>query len=283
MNVLRIFTTLLASAALVWVIDLGPARGAEAPKGTASRPVDVAYRSALSQPNVRAASIAEIRAQLRTTPPIAFVNGYWVVPIDLGRVYANTAVRPALLQLGATTMTNQFGLIFVPNELADTLQLPRADLFQMLGVDALRIKATGLTGPGHPGMFSVMSIIKGIGEAFNWLAGWWQNYQNEKQQRETKKNCQDKSPTGDCDNDGVPNGEDKCPYDPDCKTRKSGFVGCVVITCQTFTTRFGEQLDKVIQQVTQDIRAASQTGNVVTLGPTTADPAVVNVAFPPVR
>ncbi len=42
-----------------------------------------AYRAALARPEVRTASRAEIRRQLRSNPPVAMVEGYWVTPVDL--------------------------------------------------------------------------------------------------------------------------------------------------------------------------------------------------------
>lgn len=124
-----------------------------------------------------------------------------------------------------------------------------------------------------------MTAIDWIQGGFNAFMAWWQNWQAE---RDTKKNCQDKGPTGDCDGDGVQNQDDECPYDPTCNGNKNGFVGCVVITCQTFAGTFGQQMDTVIQQVAQQIRYSSQTANVVSLG-SADDRATINVAFPPPR
>ena len=45
-----------------------------------------AYRAALARPEVRTASRAEIRRQLRSNPPVAWLDGKWVSPVDLGHV-----------------------------------------------------------------------------------------------------------------------------------------------------------------------------------------------------
>ncbi|NNG17187.1 MAG: hypothetical protein HKM89_11970, partial [Gemmatimonadales bacterium] len=45
-----------------------------------------AYRAALARPEVRTASRAEIRRQLRANPPVALLEGYWVSPVDLGHL-----------------------------------------------------------------------------------------------------------------------------------------------------------------------------------------------------
>jgi hypothetical protein len=122
-----------------------------------------------------------------------------------------------------------------------------------------------------------MTAIDWIQGAFNWFMAWRQNRQEE----QTKKNCKDKGPTGDCDGDGTANEDDVCPYDPKCGEKKGGFVGCVIITCKTFTTQFGEQLNTVIQQVAQQIRYSGQTANVVSLGQAGVRRPPINVAFPP--
>ena len=260
-------------------LAFGLIRGTSTESGQASvRPLHVAYRAALSQPAARSASDAEIRAQLRTTPPIAFVNGYWVIPIDLSRIYNQPSLRATLLPyVGGPIGGQHVGLVFIANEFAGSFQIPRADLLHMMGVNALRIKATGSWLHPSGGGVNIMTAIDWIQGAVNWFMAWRQNRQEE----QTKKDCKDKGPTGDCDGDGTANEDDVCPYDPKCGGKKGGFVGCVIITCRMFTTQFGEQMNTVIQQVAQQIRYSGQTANVVSLGQAGVGRPAINVAFPP--
>jgi hypothetical protein len=260
-------------------LAFGLIRGTSAESGQASaRSLHVAYRAALSQPAARIASDAEIRAQLRTTPPIAFVNGYWVVPIDLSRVYNQPSLRATLLPyVGGPIGGQHVGFVFIANEFADSFQIPRVDLLRMIGVEALRVKATGSWLHPSGGGLNIMTAIDWIQGAFNWFKAWRQN----RQEQQTKKDCKDKGPTGDCDGDGTSNEDDVCPYDPNCGGKKGGFVGCVIITCRMFTTQFGEQLNTVIQEAAQAIRYSGQRGGIVSLGQVSVGRPAINVAFPP--
>lgn len=252
-----------------------------------------AYRAALSQPLVRGAVDAEIRRQLRTIRPIAFVNGYWITPIDISAVYAQAPVRASLvntlrhIQGGLLTLDavvtgrTDVALVFTPNQLADVIQIPRADVTRMMGLDALRVRAVdGYLNPQPSGanVFAVWGYLK---EAFNWMAAWWQNHKNEQQQKKTRDNCQDKGPDGDCDGDGTRNGDDACPYDPDCKHEKGSFVGCVIVTCQTFTTEHSVEFESIIQQITTQIRQAGPANQIMPLGQGTMGQASIGIVFPP--
>jgi hypothetical protein len=263
------------------------------PAPSPSGQVMSAYRAVLNQPAVRSRTDAEIRRQLRTIPPIAFVNGYWITPVDISIVYSQPVVRTALAGSLRTTPgglqslntlvvgRTDVALVFTPNQLADIFQIPRADVMRMIGLDALRAKALDSylnPQPGGTNVFAVWGYVKG---AFNWMAAWWQNHKNEKQQKQTRDNCQDKGPSGDCDDDGVPNGEDACPYDPDCKHEKGSFVGCMIITCQTFTTELSGEFEGIIQQIATQIRQAGQAGQILPLGPVVAGQPAVGVVFPP--
>jgi hypothetical protein len=255
--------------------------------------VMLAYRAALSQPVVRNAVDAEIRRQLRTIRPIAFVNGYWITPVDISAVYSQVAVRTSLvnsLRSIAGGLHNldtvvagrtDVALVFTPNQVADVLQIPRADVTRMIGVDALRAKALDSYLNPQPGGANVFAMWGYIKEAFNWMAAWWQNHKNEKQQEKTRDNCQDKGPNGDCDGDGVKNEDDACPYDPDCKHEKGSFVGCVIVTCQTFTTEYSGEFEGIVQQIATQIRQAGLAGQIMPLGQAAAGPALIGVVFPP--
>lgn len=55
-----------------------------------------AYRVALAKPAVRTIARDETRRQLRKNRPLLFINGYWIVPIDMSTIYRNPSVRSAL-------------------------------------------------------------------------------------------------------------------------------------------------------------------------------------------
>jgi hypothetical protein len=55
-----------------------------------------AYRVALAKPAVRRIARDEIHRQLTKNRPLLFVEGYWIVPIDMSKVYQNLSVRSAL-------------------------------------------------------------------------------------------------------------------------------------------------------------------------------------------
>ena len=245
----------------------------------AGRAVNDAFRRALAKSAVRRASETAMHAQLRTTSPIALVNGYWVIPIDLGRIYNDSTVRAALSPdiMGAIE-GQHVGLVFIANEFADSFQIPRGDLSNMMGVNALQIKTTGSWLHPSGGGLNIMTALNWIGGAFNWVMAWWQNREADKSQ----KDCADTGPTGDCDDDGTDNEHDVCPFDPTCGgiDDKEGFVGCVIITCRIFTTQSGEQMHTAIQQVAQQIRH-SKAANIQQLGLATAERPAISVAFPP--
>jgi hypothetical protein len=260
---------------------------------TPSSQVMSAYRAALNQPAVRSAVDAEIRRQLRTVPPIAFVNGYWITPVDISLVYTQASVRASLvsslrnmpggLQALDTVMAGRtdVAMVFTPNQVADTIRIPRADVAGMMGLDAIRVRAVDSIAGPQPSGVNVFTVWGFFTDVWNWIAAWWQNHKNEQQQKQTRKNCQDKGPTGDCDGDGVSNENDACPYDPDCKHEKGSFVGCVIITCQTFTTEFSVEFENIIQQITTQIRQAGPAGQVIPLGQAAVGQASIGVVFPP--
>ena len=268
------------------------------PSGTSRVPppspqVMSAYRAVLNQPVVRSAVDAEIRRQLRTIPPIAFVNGYWITPVDISVVYSQAPVRASL----ANTLRNTPGglqtldsviagrtdvaMVFTPNQFADVIQIPRADVMRMVGLDALRVRAPDSIAGPQPFGTNVFTVWGFFQDAWNWIAAWWQNHKNEQQQKTTRDNCQDKGPDGDCDGDKTRNADDACPYDPDCKHEKGSFVGCVIITCQTFTTEFSLEFENVIQQMSTQIRQAGPAGQIVPLSQAAVGQASIGVVFPP--
>jgi hypothetical protein len=54
------------------------------------------YRTALEEPSVRETSYESLLLQIRRNPPVAFVNGFWVTPVDLAAVLGFPAVHNVL-------------------------------------------------------------------------------------------------------------------------------------------------------------------------------------------
>ncbi len=110
---------------------LGPATRSSATASAASSAVRAAFRAVLAQPSVRNGARTAILQQLRVNRPVALMNGMWVTPIDMGLVYANQGVKPALVaQLGpngvalvdgAALDPGRLGLIFTPAQLGKLL------------------------------------------------------------------------------------------------------------------------------------------------------------------
>ncbi len=55
-----------------------------------------AYKKALKQPDVAKEAFGVIREQFFKNGPIAFINGFWVIPIDIAVVYRNKKVSEAV-------------------------------------------------------------------------------------------------------------------------------------------------------------------------------------------
>jgi len=238
----------------------------------ASQQVMNAYRVVLAQPAVRAAVQLEIQRQLAAVPPLAFVNGYWVSVVNVSNVYAQPAVRTALLgalqqapggvQAIDRVITGQadFGIALTANVLGNYLHIPIQDIANLIGVQAIMGVATGMTGPSPSGV-NVFGLWDAIESAFDSLVALYQNWQADSQ----NKKCKDKGPDGDCDGDGDKNSTDPCPFDSSCNSSNSKFVGCIVITCQSFTSTFGRELNATIDQAINQIRLSGQMGQIVSL------------------
>jgi hypothetical protein len=242
------------------------------PARMASQQVMNAYRVVLVQPAVRAAVQADLQRQASATPPLAFVNGYWVSVIDVSSIYALPPVRAALIAAlqptrGGLQALDQvirghtdYGLILTANQLGNYLRIPIQDIANLIGVQAIMGTATGMTGPTPSGV-NVFGVWGYIESAFDWLAALFQNWEADRQ----NKKCADKGPNGDCDGDGEKNETDPCPFDKNCTSSGSKFVGCIVITCQSFTSTYGRELNATIDQAINQIRQSGQTGQMVSL------------------
>ncbi len=262
------------------------------PVSAVPRKTFLTYRSALSDPKVREASEAEIRRQLSRVYPVAFLKGYWITPIDLSGVYANTTVQNALRANWTGAKVTQeldsqlrpqgaLALVFTPTEFADLLKIPRTELLPMVAPEVLRGKA--LDSFLQPQSERVSGFATGaMVEVTPEVRDWWQNPQAEK----AHISCKDKTDIGDCDGDGTPNGKDTCPFDPACSSepeeRKEGFVGCVLAACarKSFETSFNRELLALIEETAADIRQAHQMGRVVPLGSGDSSHPNISIAFP---
>lgn len=246
---------------------------AMSPARAASQQVMTAFRAVLIQPAVRAATQAEILRQIAIVPPVAFVNGYWISVINASNIYALPAVRSALaavlqqtpgglqglnLVIGGQT---DYGIVFTANQLGNYVRIPVQDIANLIGVQAIMGEATGMGAPTPSGMFNVFTVWGYITEAFDWLAALYQNWQADQQ----NKKCENKGPDGDCDGDGEKNGTDPCPFDRNCTSSGSKFVGCIIITCQSFTSTYGRALNATVDQALTQIRQAGQMSQLVSL------------------
>jgi hypothetical protein len=119
-------TTLAARAQ-----GLGSATRSSAASSAASAAVRAAFRAVLAQPSVRNAARVAILQQLPVNRPVALMNGMWVTPVDMGLVYGNPGVKPALVtQLGPNGVAlvdgamldpGRLGLTFTPAQLGKLL------------------------------------------------------------------------------------------------------------------------------------------------------------------
>jgi hypothetical protein len=98
---------------------------------------------ALSDVAARDAARTEILAQLAQRRPIAFVNGYWVTPINVSSVINNPTVAGTLNAGGGShlqvdQLRNGFGLVFTPDVIARSVMRDMArDITSSLAADAL--------------------------------------------------------------------------------------------------------------------------------------------------
>jgi hypothetical protein len=227
---------------------------------TEVRAVHTAFRATLSNATVRTAVKSAVQQQLRSVPPIAFVNGNWVVPIDVAAIYNNSGVRPAIIaQLGTSSVAGRFGqiatvgvdarlgLVFVPKDLGQQLlgtsvaslrgSLAEAAFLQnttdlMPGVTLDGAKA-GMTG-ALVILDATMGMLGGFADAFS---NWWTNTGGPKDPHTgLEMDDPNADPDGDSipnrldgddDGDGTPDEDDSAPYDPgtqicfDCMGRAS--------------------------------------------------------------
>jgi hypothetical protein len=213
--------------------------------------INNALRVSLGTATAREAFKTAIRQQLRTKRPIAFVNGYWVTPIDLAAVYAAPDVRAGistalagnvlagrLNDLVQSNLGGRIGLAFTPNNLAPEVIGPAiGSIRHALAGDILSMKATDMAAAGGAalgiGGTVVISVAVGIATSLvaSAIYGWWTAPQGPMDPNtglpiddENADPDNDNVPNrldGDDDGDGTPDDKDSAPYDP-----KSSICDC---------------------------------------------------------
>ena len=249
--------------------------------------IHTAFQSALRSTTTRDALRAIVMQQLRTTKPIAFVKGHWVVPIDVAAVYGNANIRTAIVtQLGASPlagrlsqvatfgMADRLGLAFVPNQFGNQfIGVSVAGLRQTLAEAAFLQNGTDMM-PGdviegaQAGVTGALVILRGTGEVLGGIADAFTNWWTGGGPKDPNTGLQLDDPSADPDGDGVPNRldgdddgdgtpdkDDQAPHDPgtqicfDCMGRTAAL---------TFTNASAAG---VLQTVFNAYTAAKQTAS----------------------
>lgn len=254
-NIVRLLIVPLVLAAPAWAqrpVKASPLTAAEV------RQAHTAFRAALGNATVRAAVKTVLQQEIRRIPPIAFVNGSWVVPIDVAVIYNHPSVRSAMLaQLGTSALAGRFGqiatlgvdqrlgLVFVPNQLGHSVlgasvaglrvSLAQAaflqnttDMNPLDVVEGGRLVVVGAIGVTE----ATLGMLGGLADAF---ANWWTNTGGPKDPNTgLEMDDPNADPDGDSvpnrldgddDGDGTPDKDDSAPYDPgtqichDCSRR----------------------------------------------------------------
>jgi hypothetical protein len=190
-----------------------------------------AYRAALARPEVRAASRAEIRRQLSSNPPVAWLAGKWVSPIDLGHVIQVAAGLEIdrsrrIVAFAFTTgwLRDRISLPFVGDVRGDPGAGAAPPEIVLVPVrDRADIVAEYLPPPGGPGEAECYYFC---GDPAQW---------------DFDGDGTVNSADPDDDNDGVPDRRDAYPYWPrksSCDCGESDFVG--------FTEKFSPQMTELV-------------------------------------
>ena len=232
-----------------------------------ARAVALAYRDALRQAPVRDASRTEILRQLRTNRPIGFVNGMWVTPIDMSRVYASAAVRselparlggvPAGAALENLLPRDRIGLAFTPNQFADgVLGDVTGDITESLAGDRFAANATGIAIPAAVGgSAGGLVVVISVGVAASVVGNYLYDWLTADPAADPNTGLPMDDPNADPDGDGVPNrldgdddddgvgdDEDSYPHDPKQSICMCGRGG---MTAAVFTNSFSRDLMQV--------------------------------------
>ena len=224
------------------------------------REVHAAFRATLGNATVRTAVRTAVQQQLRSTPPIAFVKGHWVVPVDVAAIYNNSGIRPAIIaqlgasavvgrfgQIGSIGVTDRLGFVLVPGQLGAPLLGISVQSLRGSLAEAAFLQNTTEMGPGDAingvrlgaaGAIGVFEHTTGmLGALADAFSNWWTNTGGPKDPN-TGLEMDDPNADpdgdnvpnrldGDDDGDGTPDKDDQAPYDPgtqicfDCMGRTS--------------------------------------------------------------
>ncbi len=225
-----------------------------------------AFRAALNTPTVRSAVNAEVLRQVRTVRPKAIVNGRWITPIDLSRVYGIPAVKNAMLgglaghpvggvlgNLPRDWILARYGIALTPNQVASLVMGDLArDIMASVGVDAFKNQMTDVVGVDD----IIVLVVWGIAAAYvGYEAGdaigqamydpvdpHTGRYVDDPLADPDGDGIPNKDDPDD-DNDGVPDQYDAYPYDPNrsiCDCR-GGFER-IPMNVIGFTNRGSEEI-----------------------------------------
>ncbi len=224
-----------------------------------------AFRAALNNPTVHSAVNAEVLRQVRTVRPKAIVNGRWVTPIDLSRVYGIAAVKNVMLaglaghpvggllgNLPRGWLVARYGLALTPTQIASLVMPDMArDLMASVGVDAFRQHRTDVFGVDDLIELAILAGWGAVAAYEGYEAGtWWATPDDPNTGLKIDDPNADPDGDGipnkddpDDDNDGVPDNYDAYPYDPTKSFCNScGGTGPIPTIAIGFDNRLSEEI-----------------------------------------
>ena len=226
-----------------------------------------AYRGALARLEVRTASRLEIRRQLRTNPPVAWLAGNWVSPIDLGYVIEVSA------GLEADRSRRIVAFAFATDWLRDRIPLPyvgdvRADPGASAGAKPPRIVLV----PVRDGEHVVVEYLPpppspGDAECYYFCG--------DPAQWDFDGDGTVNSADTDDDGDGVPDGLDAYPYWPhmsNCDSCDRAFIG--------YTQTFSSQITDLVLAAHDRLDRGPERESAVTLAPVGEEQAAIQILLP---
>lgn len=223
-----------------------------------------AYRAALARPEVRTASRAEIRRQLRSNPPVAWLDGMWVSPVDLGHVIEVAAG----LEKGRSRRIIAFA--FTTGWLGDRIPLPyvgdvRGDPGAGAGAHPPQIVLVPVRDGDHV-VVEYLPPPPGPGEAQCYY------FCGDPAEWDFDGDGTVNAADPDDDGDGVPDLRDDYPYWPpksSCDCEEQTFVG--------FTERFSTQITKLVLAAHDRLKSGGPDEPAVTLAAVGEDQAAIQI------
>lgn len=263
-------------------------QGVIRPLSMAERGLFRGYYAVLQAPGPRSVSHSNLLLQIRRNPPVAFVNGFWATPIDLGAVLQIPAIRDALdealvadalgeaaseLLADPTRLKQQTAIAFTANTLRTQMGLPFVGDFE-------RIRASD---PETSTVFVVP--VKDL----EWVVV--EHMPPTVAPPDTEPECYffcGEPETWDFDGDGMPNSRDDdndndgaldtgddYPYWPGGNT-----CGCEPDPFLLFATKFTSGLTKAVLAAHSLVEHIGPVSRAVALGPVPGSEAEVQFLFP---